>query len=57
MNLSVQTTTDLTAMIDMLDQRIHEMTCSKDAVNAAHPAEVAALADLRDAVGGLLEAA
>lgn len=57
MNLSVQTTTDLTAMIDMLDQRIHEMTCSKDAVNASHPAEVAALADLRDAVGGLLEAA
>lgn len=57
MSLSVQTTTDLTTMIDMLDQRIHEMTCSKDAVNAAHPAEVAALGDLRDAVGGLLEAA
>lgn len=57
MTFSQQTTRDLTGILESLDQRIHEMTCSKDVVNASHPAEVAALADLRDAVGVLLAAA
>lgn len=57
MNISKQTTADLTVIFESLDQRIHEMTCSEDAVNAAHPAEVAALADLKDEVQGLLDAA
>lgn len=33
---------------------LHEMTSSKDAVNMAHPAEIAALADLRDQAQGIL---
>lgn len=56
MTLSQQTTIDLKAMIETLDQRIHELTCSKGAVNSAHPAEVAGLGDLRDAAAGLLVA-
>lgn len=54
MNTTDQTKTDLSSILETLDQRIHEMTDGADAVNAAHPAEVAALADLRDQARGLL---
>jgi hypothetical protein len=48
MQISEQTTADIKSMIETLDQRIHEMTCDANAVNMSNPAEVAALADLRD---------
>jgi hypothetical protein len=54
MTLSEQTTSDLNSILETLDQRIHEMTSTKDAVNMAHPTEVAALADLRDQAQGIL---
>ena len=57
MTISQQTTADLTSILGTLAQRIHEMTCSKDAVNMAHPAEVAALVDLREQAQRILEAA
>lgn len=51
MTISAQTTADIKAIIETLSQRLHEMTFSKDAVNAAHAAEVAEQAQ------GMLEAA
>jgi len=54
MQLTDQTTADLTMILDKIDQRVHEMTCDKDAVNAANPAEVATLADLGDEIRVIL---
>jgi hypothetical protein len=54
MTLSDQTTTDLHAMIEIVDQRLHEMTGTPEAVNTYDPAEVATIYDLRDYLGGLV---
>jgi hypothetical protein len=54
MTLSEQTTTDIHAMLETTDQRLHEMTCTPEAVNTYSPAEVAAMWDLRDTLGALL---
>ncbi|SIT81185.1 hypothetical protein SAMN05421665_1230 [Yoonia rosea] len=54
MTLSEQTTADLGTMLEATDQRLHEMTCTPEAVNTYSPAEVAALWDLRDTLGAML---
>ncbi|NRP32039.1 MULTISPECIES: hypothetical protein [unclassified Aliiroseovarius] len=54
MTLSEQTTTDLTSILDQIDQRIHEMTSTPEAVNTYDPAEVATMYDLRDYLGELV---
>ena len=52
--LSEQTRADLTVILEKLDQRIHEISCDKDAINATDPAEAATLYDLRDSVKDIL---
>lgn len=54
MTPSEQTTSDLKSIIETLDQRIHEMTSTPEAVNTYHPAEVAAVFDLLENARGLL---
>lgn len=54
MTLSQQTTTDLNTMVETVDQRLHEMTSTPEAVNTYDPAEVATMYDLRDYLGELV---
>ncbi len=54
MQITEQTTTDVAAIVEILDQNIHEQIGTPDATNRSNPAEVAALCDLRDQAKALL---